>query len=252
MRVRSYGARTGLYAGFWPEAPPGHWRWVGVSRQGVAIHIDAWGIIGWVDNAKLVVFPEEGLLVHRAYLYIIDSLDVREIRTESRIGERPELGNGRGLQVWRTEIGKRVATRVVVVGVPADVAAEVEDRVVADHARIGWRDIEGHDFGSLIGIADIAKYGIAAGAATDDIRDIQVVIRIGCLEPGTRVVEIDMNRIDFREVVVDPVEDIFFVAFVMEDHELGRIEKSSGVQSIGLDEVPPVLAAVAQIEPRRR
>ena len=158
---------------------------------------------------------------------------------ESCIGERSVLRNGRGLQVWRTEIGKRVATRVVVVAVAPDIGAEVEDRVVADQARIGWRNIVGHDFGSLIGIADIAKYGIAAGAASDDIRDIQVVIGIRCLEPGTRVVEIDMNRIGFREVIVDAVENIFLIAFVVEDHELGRIEKSSGVQSIGFDEVSP-------------
>ena len=67
------------------------------------------------------------------------------------------------LQVRRPQIGERIAARVVVVAVPADVSAEVEDRVVADHARVGRRDVVGVDLGALIGVADVAEDGIGAG-----------------------------------------------------------------------------------------
>ena len=37
----------------------------------------------------------------------------------------------------------------------------------------------------------------------------------------------------------------------MEDRELRRIEKASGIQAVGLDEVAPVLSAIGQIEAAR-
>ena len=50
------------------------------------------------------------------------------------------------------------------------------------------------------------------------------------------------------KAVVDAVEDVLFVALVVEDGELRGIEKAAGIQAVGLDEVAPVLAAIGQIE----
>jgi hypothetical protein len=52
------------------------------------------------------------------------------------------------------------------------------------------------------------------------------------LKPGTAVVQVDgINRC---ELAINSIEDVFFVAFVVKDGELGRIKKSSGVESVDL------------------
>ena len=61
------------------------------------------------------------------------------------------------LQIGRAEVGEGIAAGVVVVGVLADVGAEVEDGVCADDACVGRRDVESVDFGALIGVADVAE-----------------------------------------------------------------------------------------------
>ncbi len=47
---------------------------------------------------------------------------------------------------------------------------------------------------------------------------------------------------------VDPVEDVFFVALVVNDGKLGRVEKPAAIQSAGGDEVSPLLSAVAEVD----
>ena len=41
---------------------------------------------------------------------------------------------------------------------------------------------------------------------------------------------------------------VLLVAFVVEDGELRRVEKSAGVEAVELKEVAPVLSAVGEIE----
>ncbi len=50
------------------------------------------------------------------------------------------------------------------------------------------------------------------------------------------------------ELVVDAIEDVLLVALVVEDGELGRVEEAAGVEAVDLDEVAPVLAAVAEVD----
>jgi len=57
-----------------------------------------------------------------------------------------------------------------------------------------------------------------------------------------------VNRIRRRNLAIDAVEDIKFVALVVEHGELGRIEESPRIEAIDFDEVAPVLAAVAEID----
>ena len=80
------------------------------------------------------------------------------------------------------------------------------------------------------------------------VLDVQVVVGVGRLKPGAAVVEVEMDGVGRREAVVDAVEEVLFVALVVEDGELRRIEKAAGVQAVGLDEVAPVLAAIGEIE----
>ena len=57
-----------------------------------------------------------------------------------------------------------------------------------------------------------------------------------------------MDGVGRGKLAVDAVEDIKLVALVVEDGELGRIEEAAGVQAVELDEVAPVLAAVAEVD----
>ena len=116
-----------------------------------------------IDHAQAVVLAQEGLPVLRADLDVVDSLGVGEIRVDAAFGEGAVLGDGRGLQVGRPQVGQGIVAGVVVIAVPADKSAEVEDRVVADDAGIGGRDIEGADLGALVGVAHVAEDRAGAG-----------------------------------------------------------------------------------------
>ena len=78
---------------------------------------------------------------------------------------------------------------------------------------------------------------------------IQVVERVRGLEPGAGESKINVNGIHFRKLKVHPVEDVLFVSLVMKHGKFRRIEKTAAFQSAGGNEVSPILAAVAQVDP---
>src|SRR5580698_6526103 len=133
------------------------------------------------------------------------------------------------------------------IGVLADERGEVEDRVCADDAGVSGGDVEGLDLRTLVGVADVGEDRIGSVASADDVLNVQIVVGVRGLEPGTAVVEVQVHGVDAGEVVVDAVEEVLFVALVMEDDELGRIEEAAGVEAVELEEVAPVLSAVAQV-----
>ncbi len=170
---------------------------------------------------------------------------------DAGVGERAVLGDRRSLQVRRTQVGERVAAGIVAVSVSSEEGAQVEDRIVTDDMGVGGRNIVGIDLGELIGVAQIGEGRACACASADHILHVEVVERIGSLEPGTAVVKVPMDRIGRGKAVIDAVKEILFVALVVEDGELGRIEKSARIKAVGLDEVAPAFAAVGEIEARR-
>jgi hypothetical protein len=119
---------------------------------------------------------------------------------------------------------------------------------------VGGGDVESPDLGVLVGVADVDKGGVGAGSSADsrpavfNVLDVQILEGVGVLKPGAAVVEVKMNGIGGCEAVIDAVEEVFLVALVVEDGEFGRIEKASGVQGVGLDEVAPAFSAIGEIE----
>ncbi len=100
----------------------------------------------------------------------------------------------------------------------------------------------------LVGVADGSEDGRSRCAAGEHVLDIEVVEGVGGLEPGAAVVEVEAHGVGVGDFEIDAVKCIFFVALVVEDAELGRIEKAPGIQGVELDEVAPVFAAVGEIE----
>ena len=124
---------------------------------------------------------------------------------------------------------------------------KLKTEFVIDDAGVGRGDVVGADLGTLIGIPDIVEYRAGAGSPAHHIHDIELVIAVGILEPGARVVEVDMNRIGGRELIIHAVKDVLFIALGVEDLEFRRVEKAAGIQSIEFEEIAPVLAAVAEV-----
>ena len=75
------------------------------------------------------MLTQEGLPVLDADLDVVDSFDIGVIGVDAGIGEGAVLGDGRGLQVGRSQIGERIGAGIVVVDVLAGEGAQVEDRV---------------------------------------------------------------------------------------------------------------------------
>ena len=57
-----------------------------------------------------------------------------------------------------------------------------------------------------------------------------------------------MNGVAGGDLIIHAVENILFVALVVNDGKLRRIEEAAAVQSIGRNEVSPVLASVAEVD----
>ena len=57
-----------------------------------------------------------------------------------------------------------------------------------------------------------------------------------------------MKGVCIGKLVVDPVEHIFFVPFIMHHYEFRAVEESSCIQSIRCDEISPLWTAVCEIE----
>jgi len=95
----------------------------------------------------------------------------------------------------------------------------------------------------LIGISHIDEGGVGGGATADSsasvfhILNVQILEGVGGLEPGAAVVEVQMDGVRGRKGVVDAIEEVLLVPFVVEDGELRRIEKAPGIETVGLDEV---------------
>ncbi len=75
-----------------------------------------------------------------------------------------------------------------------------------------------------------------------------LVVGIRRLKPGAGELEIEVQRVFWRKYVVEAVEEIFLIAFVVDHPELRRIEEAARVEPVRRDEFPPVLAAVGEVE----
>ena len=181
----------------------------------------------------------------------MNALHVRHACASARIRQRAILAHGFLLEIRRTEIGERIAARVVVVGVASHVEACGEDRRRTDQMIPRGRDVERADLGALIRGANHVAVRIEAAIRHHDAvprRGILRVERIGRLKPGTRVAHVQMQRIRCGQLIVHAVKDIFLVAFVVHHAELRRIEETAAVEPAHGDEVSPFFASVTEIE----
>jgi hypothetical protein len=168
----------------------------------------------------------------------VDAVDVREIAVRTGVGERALLGDGL-LLLGGSVVCQRIGAGVVVVGIAAKVDAEVGDGAVGEGASPTGGEVDGCDLGALVAVTD--GVGVLIG-------DAEVLVIVGRLEPGTCVLRVEVERVPGSGLQVDAVEEVGFVALVMEDGELGRIEKAAGVKAVGGDEVAPVLATVGEVD----
>jgi len=99
----------------------------------------------------------------------------------------------------------------------------------------------------LVGVANAAEDRAGAGAAANDVLDIQVVVGVGGLKPGAAVVQVEVDRVGRSKHIVDTIEDVLLVALVMKDLELRRIEEAAGIHTVGFNEVSPLLAAECEV-----
>src|SRR5580704_7734025 len=197
------------------------------------------------------MFGQKRLLVSDTCLDVMFAFHIREGCASTGIGEIPELGDGLALKARRPEIRERVVAWIVVVLVVSDVCADREHGTRADQPRPGRCDVKGSDLRALVGRAHRQAIGSDAAIAYDNPvpgRRKLGIKGIRSLEPRTREAQIHVNRVRLRELEVKPIEDIFLVPLVMHHRELWWIEEPAAVQSVGGDEVSPVLPAVSEIE----
>ena len=193
------------------------------AGERIAAGVEAGGVERGVDEGDLIVFAQEGLLVHGSGLRVVDTLDVGEVGMDSGVEERALLGDRFLLD--GAEVGEGIAAGEVAVGVAAEVGGEVEDGGVGDGAGVGGGEEVGFDLGALVGGTD----GLTLDGIDD--ADVEGVVGVGGLEPGAGVLHVGVDGGLVGELGVDAVEEVDQVAFIVEDGELAGIEKATGVEA---------------------
>ena len=149
------------------------------------------------------------------------------------------------------EVGKRVAAGIVVVSIAADKSSHSEDGVGADQADPRRGNVERLDLSMLIGRANRVAVGVKAVVGDHQAfpgGGILRVKRIGILKPGTRVSQIQVDGIAGRDLVVDPVEQVFLVSLGVYHGELGWIQETTAIERVGRNEIAPLVAAVGEVD----
>ena len=193
---------------------------------------------------------EEGLGVGDAGLDVVDAVGVGKVGVDAGIGESALLSDGLLLKIGCAEIGEGVFAGIVVEGVVAIEVAGVEDGGGAEDMGVAGRDVEGLDLGALIG----RTHGETVGTDSDTcgvlrpLGGVLGVVGVGGLEPGTGVAKVKADRVGAGDLIVDAVEEVFFVALVVDGLVLGRVEETAGVHSVDGDEVAGLLGAVGEVE----
>src|ERR1700756_2138196 len=202
--------------------------------------IKAWGIQSRIDNPKAVILCEERLLIGDTRLHVVNPFNERNIREYASVRQSSVLTNSLRLK-W-TKVRVRILTGVIVVAVMPHEAAEGKHGARINQARPGRSDVIGLDLGTLVGRPNRSIVGPTGDA------HIEIVVGIWILKPGSRETKVQVNRVPVRDLVVDAVEYIFQVAFGMDHGKFRRVEKTTGIQSIHRDEVPPLRSAIGEVE----
>src|SRR5579864_7621860 len=114
----------------------------------------------------------------------------------------------------------------------------------------GRCDVERPDLRTLIRLTERSQRyrvdGLTGGTCEPRIASMELLVEgVGVLKPRTRIAEVEVNGIGCCELVVDSVEHVFLVAFVVHHGELRWIEESAAIQCVRGDEISPVLSAVS-------
>src|ERR1700722_352521 len=64
----------------------------------------------WIDDSQAVILVQESVLIRRACFYVVYALYVRNVVTQSRVGQVAVLRDG--FRIDRTKIGQRIRARI--------------------------------------------------------------------------------------------------------------------------------------------
>src|SRR5260370_27597388 len=130
-------------------------------------------------------------------------------------------------------IGKHVRRWVIIVIVVTNEPSERKQSCRTDQVGPDGRDVVSLDLRALIRLPNRAA-GDRVGYA-----GIGIIVGVGCLKPGTAIAKVHMDRVRTCRLKVDSVEQILFIAFVVDGVKFGRIQESAGVPSTCSDELSP-------------
>ena len=162
--------------------------------------------------ASLIVLCEVSLLIRSTCLHSVDAVHVRNFRMDAGIRKSAILCDALALKAEWSEVREGIVAGVVVIGIAANERAECEHGVGVDQMRPAWSDIECADLRTLIlgtdGLATLRESttrgrGRSKSAVGNDDakprRGVLRVERIRSLKPGTRVENVEVDSVCWRE-----------------------------------------------------
>ena len=127
--------------------------------------------------------------------YVVDSLHVSNVRAEASVRQSPVLRDALRLD-W-TEIRQGILAWIVIELVMSHERANRKDGCGADQARPNRSNVVGSNLRALIRVA----HNISV-----DVGDVEIIKRVRSLKPRAGVVEIQVDSIFLRELIIEPVK----------------------------------------------
>ena len=231
--------------------------WCGHILTLIGREADARRIVGWIDNPQSIVLVQKRLLISHSGLDVMNALHIRNIGPDPRIGQSSVLPHRLPLQTRWPQIREGIVTGIVVIAIPAHEGSQRKDRIRIQYVRPCRGDVKRSDLRPLV--CRSHDHTIRRNSAVIihvlRIHPIQSipgcrifsVVGVWCLEPASAVTKINVNRVRTIELIVHPVEEVFFISLVVHNGEFRRIQESPCIHAVHGNKISPALPAVRQV-----
>src|SRR5215831_14889970 len=158
------------------------------------------------------------------------SFNVMRTLNIAKVGAYTKIGQVAVLPKRSRQVGERISAREEVIPILANERVRREDRVLVEDMRPTGSDIAGIDEDSLV---------LPRGRLVELVR---------LLEPGTRIIQVEMKHVLRMRLKVDAVKYVFAIPYIVDCSELRRVQKPAGPEPAGGYEITEPLAARGEIE----
>src|SRR6516225_3428557 len=158
-------------------------------------------------------------------LQLYPPFNVMRTLSIAKVGAHTKIGQVAVLRKRSRQVGEWITAREVVIPILPCKTIRCQDRVLVEDMRPTGSDIAGIDEDSLV---------LARGRLVELVR---------LLEPGTRIIQVEMKHVLRTRLKVEAVKYVFAIPYIVDRSDLRRVQKPAGPEPAGGYDLAKPLAA---------